>query len=178
MTDAADEFRMFTGEIRDEVIARSRIEQVVLDDYERMTKKARKEVMLAEYRHRHSTKGCLLLHVWQTPRGRCYYQPPYDLPPAVAEAESADVARQARTTDGYSKWVARAGSFDQLLETLGDEILVEGAQGPWFELRCDHVRIFVSGKVLRHNINGAKPGSPARAFLPEDTPQQGVIVRY
>ena len=90
--------------------------EVVLAEYRAMTPKVLKQKLLAEYRCR--KKGCVLLHVWNTPTGRKYYQRAYGLPSSVAEAESVESARQTRTTDGYRKWVERAGAFDALLNFL------------------------------------------------------------
>ena len=74
--------------------------------YEAMTPTARKQVLLAEYRCR-TKKRCLLLHVWQTPQGRCYYHPRYDLSPEVNQATSVEAARKKRTSDGGGKWLPR-----------------------------------------------------------------------
>jgi|GEM_PF-6200139 hypothetical protein len=82
-----------------------------IEQYRNMTAKSRAQVLLAEYR---CGKRCLLLHVWQTPHGRHYYQPPYRLSPEVTEAEAVESARRKRTVDGYRKWQARAGSVSAL----------------------------------------------------------------
>lgn len=132
-----------------------------LASYQAMTAKARRQVLLAEYRCR--TKGCLLLHVWQSPHGRYWYTPPYDLSPQVTQDETVESARAKRTADGYRKWLPRAGSFDELLDFF------DGApESGGLTLTCDHVRETVTVGRLAADAGGATPGAPAKAFVPDD----------
>jgi hypothetical protein len=139
-----------------------------VEDYQAMTPKALRQVLLAEYRCR--TKGCLLLHVWQTPHGRYWYLPPYDLSPEVTEAETVETARRKRTDDGYRKWKARGGSFDDLLESAREA--PNYSHG--LTVQCDHhVRGEIPAAELAARVNGATPGTPAKVFVPGDTPKRG-----
>jgi hypothetical protein len=134
-------------------------------NYKAMTRKERRQVLLAEYSCR--TRGCLLLHVWNTPQGRCYYQPRYALSPEVNKAESVEAARQKRTSDGNHKWMARWGSLDELLEFCGEE------PDLGIDLNCDHVRERITGRRLGAAVDGVTPGSPGDPILlpDDDTPK-------
>jgi hypothetical protein len=149
-----------------------------LADYQAMTPKALKQVLVAEYRCRE--KGCLLLHVWQTPRGRYWYRPPYNLSPQVAESQTVESARRKRTSDGFRNWNPSAGSFDGLLDSLAYETeLEDGTTVMYFSpqernglsVTCDHVRDTLTAERLAAIVRGVTPGSPGKAFLPADTPE-------
>lgn len=141
-----------------------RLREAVLADYKAMTRKALKEVLIAEYRCR--TKRCLLMHVWNTKRERCYYQPRYTLAPQVMEEESTESARQKRMSD--DKWVQRAG-FDQLLDFCGDE------PDLGTHLNCAHVSFRITGRRLAADADGVTPGSPGDPILlPDDDTPRGL----
>lgn len=124
--------------------------------YRAMSVKDRRSVLLAEYRCR---ERCLLLHIWQTPNGRFYYQPAYRLSPTVAEAETVQSARDKRTTDGYRRWRERAGSLDDLLD-----FVAPGGPPVGLTLTCDHLREMVRAENLLRD--GVRPGEPMTVRLP------------
>lgn len=132
-----------------------------LESYRDMAPKIRAQVLLAEYR---CGKRCLLLHIWSTPDGRNYYQPPYRLSPEVAEAETVESARLKRTLDGYRKWQDRAGSFDELIDAA--EGLTPGTIG--LTLTCDHIREIISVESIATDVAPARPGVPAKILLPRN----------
>jgi hypothetical protein len=107
-----------------------------LGAYLAMTPNARKQVLLAEYRC--AIKRCLLMHIWQTPHGRCFYLPPYRLSPDMTETRTVESARLKRTEDGYRLWRARAGSLDELVEFFQWN---PGRGG--LPVNCGHVRATV-----------------------------------
>ncbi len=135
--------------------------------YKSLSRKARREVLLAEYVCR--TKDCLLLHVWNTTEGLCYYRPRFRLSPEATEAGSVESARQSRTSDGYRKWLPRWGSLNDLLAFCDDDPYL-GA-----DVNCDHFRGIITGRRLAFDIEGVTPGNPAGTIkLPDvDTPGSG-----
>lgn len=130
-----------------------------LDAYRAMTPKARREVLLAEYRCR---ERCLLLHIWQTPQGRNYYQPPYRLSPTVTDSETVESARAKRTVDGSRRWRERAGSLDELID-FADGLEPKSVG---LTVTCDHVRETVAAEELADTVAHATPGRPAKVLLP------------
>ena len=130
-----------------------------VDDYQRMKPRDRNQVLLAEYR---CPKRCLLLHIWQSPVGRKYYQPPYRLSPEVTENETVDSARRKRTEDGYRKWRGRGGSIDELIEF--SEGLAPGMVG--LNLTCDHIRAVLSAEQIAADIVAVHPGEPGKFRFP------------
>ena len=139
----------------------ARQQNAALASYEALSqRKALRQVLLAEYRCR-AKRGCLLLHVWQTPTARFYYQPRYELSPEVTEATSVESARLKHTSDGHTKWLPRAGSFDELIHFQGKD------------LYCDHYRIVIPGERLAADVDGVTPGSRRRPILlsDDDTPK-------
>jgi hypothetical protein len=131
-----------------------------LASYQAMNAAARRQVLLCEYRCR--VKGCLLLHVWQSPHGRYWYTPPYVLSAQVTHDETAESARVKRTCDGYRRWLSRAGSFDELVDFFDG---VPAAGG--ISVTCDHVRHTLTIGRLAADVGGATPGSPAKGFVPD-----------
>jgi hypothetical protein len=144
--------------------------------YQAMTAKARKQVLLAEYRCRR--KGCLLVHIWSTKGRRYYYLPRYRLTAAVAEAETIESARKKNTEDGYRKWRARAASLDNLFDFIdsdSDDVRDENRRTIGLPVNCEHVRGAITCRRLAADIDGVRPGAPRIAiFLPDeadDTPK-------
>lgn len=118
--------------------------------YESADRKAIKAALLIEYR---CSRGCLLLHVWQSPHGILYYIPPYKLSPKRTEQDTAPSARAKRTADGYRRWLGRGGNLDQL-RGWGDEVGVA--------LQCDHVRTVQPSTRALADADTATPGKPTR----------------
>jgi hypothetical protein len=123
--------------------------------YESMAKASLRSVLLVEYR---CPKGCLLLHVWNTPDGRLYYQPRYQLSQSKAETDTVESARMKRTEDGFRVWKSRGGDFDELI----DFFEFDPEQGG-LSMNCDHVReaVVLSGQLAAH-ARAATPGRPTR----------------
>jgi hypothetical protein len=112
-----------------------------------------KKLLVLEYRCAHRKPGCLLLHVWNTPRGRLYYLSRYRLSPTKATTETAETARQKRTEDGLRTFRARAGSFDDLL----DDYAAEPDAG--LSMNCAHLRnVFIGFDRLAADASAGQPG--------------------
>jgi hypothetical protein len=147
------------------------LREAVLAEYKAMSRRTRSGVLIVEYSCR--PKGCLLLHVWNTPCGRFYYQPRYRLSREATQAETSESARGKRTSDGDHKWLPRAGSFDALLNFCGDE------PDLGLDLNCDHGRLKVIGRRLAADIRGKTPGKPGSSFrLPDDDTPKGLGGAY
>jgi hypothetical protein len=116
-----------------------------------------RNVLLLDYR---CPKGCLLLHVWDTPNARLYYPPRYQLSRATADAETVESARRKRTEDGERKWPAHGGSLDYLLEFFADEPDSGG-----LPLNCHHLRRTAYCTELAADMRQARRGSPTRRRL-------------
>lgn len=108
-------------------------------------------VLLLDYR---CPQGCLLLHVWQSPRGRLFYLPRYQLS-AAKNAETAEPARMRRTEDGDHKWPARGGVLDDVLGFGG------------LSLNCRHLRRGIAVERLAADSTGT-PGRPTRRRIAPD----------
>lgn len=113
-----------------------------------------KACAVAEYRC--AGRGCLLLHVWQSPAGPLFYRPAYKLSRDVNERESSPEGRAANTADGENHWRADAGHL-------------AGARG-WPEhtmpLQCDHFRANVETAKILADADRATPGKPKRRRFP------------
>jgi hypothetical protein len=127
--------------------------------YEAMTAAERRKVALVEYK---CANGCRLLTLWQTPSGRHWYTPGYKLTEAVASAETVDMARAKRTKDGMRRWIARAGSLD--------EVIAFGAGGQdvvGLSVNCRHLRNrFVSWQDMAAAADHASIGTPTWVEIP------------
>ncbi|MGI8445963.1 MAG: hypothetical protein ACR2MP_02010 [Streptosporangiaceae bacterium] len=122
--------------------------------YESIDRAVLRGCLLVEYRCNNT--GCLLLHVWRSPLGVCYYLPRYTLSPVKAAA-TAESARAKRTRDGYRKWTGRASVLDDLRgwgATAG------------LQMQCDHADITHTAEELLAIADAALPGKPTRRTLP------------
>ena len=90
-------------------------------------------------------------------------------------------ARQKSTSDGYRKWIDKAGSLDQLLafcanesETDSEERVVTSySDEGGLTVNCDHnIRTTITATELAASIQNVTPGAPFKGFLPIDTPNQ------
>jgi hypothetical protein len=166
-SELKDLHRAVLGDALKEIARRQSIAEA---SYKSLSRKARGEVLLAEYVC--GAKDCLLLHVWNTTEGLCYYQPRFRLSPEATESGSVESARQSRTSDGYRKWLPRWGSLTDLLSFCGDD------PGLGADVNCDHFRGLITGRRLAFDIDGVTPGNPAEPIkLPDaDTPSSLVDV--
>ncbi len=138
--------------------------------YQAMDAKARRQVLLAEYRC-HAKRGCLLLHVWQTPQGRFWYTPRYKLSPRLTESDTTESAREKRTDDG-GRWLPRAGSLDGLLDFFANEsetdsgevVVTSYSDEGGLPVTCKHVRSTVAVAELAEAA-AAVPGQPLTRFV-------------
>jgi hypothetical protein len=115
-----------------------------------------KDVLLVEYRCR--TKGCLLLHVWQAPKGMEFFAP------AARVSDQYSSAGQwlwlGYNRDDANKTGDRAGALDDLA----------GLQaGGWLWLLCEHVKESVWTREIRQDAADRVPGQPASIFMPRVT---------
>lgn len=129
--------------------------------YERMSPGDRRSVAMVEYVCA-SERSCHLLTIWQSPRGRYWYTPPYRLSSQTALSETAESARRKRTADGLRGWKARAGSLEDLIEFPRGTSKVVG-----LSLNCKHLRNeFISSDDLAADAADATPGAPRRIPIP------------
>lgn len=125
-----------------------------------VTARALQDVLLLDYR---CPQGCLLLHVYSTPRGRMFYLPRYQLS-RTKTPETADAARAHRTEDGDHKWPARGGSLDDLLDFFAHD-----PAGGGLPLNCRHMRRTVLAEHLAEDTAEATPGRPTRKRITSDS---------
>jgi hypothetical protein len=115
-----------------------------------------KDVLLVEYRCR--TKGCLLLHVWQAPKGLEFFAP------AARVSDRFTSAGQWHwlgfNRDGQKKTGDRAGSLDEVARLQA---------GGWLWLLCEHVNKSMWVHDIRRDAAGRDPGQPAEIFIPRPT---------
>ena len=113
-----------------------------------------KTALLAEYRCR--ARGCLLLHVWQTPMGPEFFAPGGRVSDRYEAAQQFDWPGRGREASDKSGTRAHR---------LNDPVI-----GPkWLWLLCDHVKQHVFVRDIRQEL-ASQPGKPTRIFLPQDTP--------
>ncbi|HRD10507.1 MAG TPA: hypothetical protein PLI79_01465 [Mycobacterium sp.] len=113
-----------------------------------------KDVLLAEYRCR--KRGCLLLHVWQSPNGLEFFAPASSVSGRFTSAGQWHWLGMNRSRD--NKTGDRAGRIDDLAEML--------QAGGWLWLLCEHVKVALWVKDIRADAAGGKPGEPVKVFLP------------
>lgn len=116
-----------------------------------------KDSLLAEYRCR--KKGCLLLHVWQSPNGPEFFAPAAEISDQYTTAGQLDWPAFNRF--GPDKTGDRAGRLD-------DPVIAR----QWLWLMCDHLVGPIWTSDLRRDVEGRAPGKPVRINLPRDTPGQ------
>jgi hypothetical protein len=160
-----DLHRMVIGDRLNEQARRQSAAEV---SYSTLSRRARQQVLVAEYVC--GAKDCLLLHVWNTTEGLCYYQPRFRLSSQATKSGSVESARRTRTSDGYRKWLPRWGSLNDLLSFCGDD------PGLGADVNCDHFRGLITGRRLAFDIDGVSPGHPSSPIkLPgTDTPDIGL----
>ena len=116
-----------------------------------------KGALLVEYRC--CTKGCLLLHVWQTPKGLEFFAP------AARISDQFITAGQWHwlgfNREGEKKTGDRAGSLDEVSAGL--------QAGGWLWLLCEHVKESMWVSDIRRDAANRHPGQPAAIFLPRTT---------
>lgn len=136
----------------------------VTELYEAASRRDIARVALSEYR---CPRGCLLLHVWNSPQGRLWYRPRYKLSPERTEADTVESARKKRTQDGYRAWQSSGGDFDELLDFFDFDPASGG-----LSVNCDHVRnVQIRCDRLAADADAATPGKPTRHTLShDDTP--------
>lgn len=116
-----------------------------------------KGALLVEYRCR--TKGCLLLHVWQTPKGLEFFAPAARISDRFTSAGQWHWLGFNR--DGEKKTGDRAGSLDEVSASL--------QAGGWLWLLCEHVKESMWVSDIRRDAANRDPGHPAEIFLPRTT---------
>jgi hypothetical protein len=109
--------------------------------------------LLAVYRCRR--KGCVLLKVWNAPRGQEFFAP------AARIADRNLTARQWHWL-GFNRADERhtgdrAGRLDDLARLQA---------GGWFWLVCEHVKESVWLREIRQDFAGSRPGVPVSIFIP------------
>ena len=112
-----------------------------------------KDSLLAEYRCR--TKGCLLLRVWQAPRGLEFYAPAARVSDQYTSAGQWHWLGFNRT--GLNKTGDRAGCLDDVASLQG---------GGWLWLLCEHVKESLWIRDVRRDLAEVTPGLPAKVFIP------------
>jgi hypothetical protein len=113
-----------------------------------------KGALLAEYRCR--KRGCLLLHVWQTPMGPEFFAPGGRVSDRYELAHQFDwpgLGRQVSDKSG------------DRAHRLNDPVIAQ----KWLWLLCDHVKEAVWVRDIRRELT-SQPGKPTKILLPRDTP--------
>jgi len=119
------------------------------------------DALLVEYRCR--TKGCLLLHVWQAPKGLEFFAPAARISDQFISAGQWHWLGLNR--EGERKTGDRAGSLDEVAARL--------QAGGWLWLLCEHVKESVWVSDIRRDAAGGSPGQPVRIFIPRDDDTAG-----
>lgn len=128
------------------------------------------DCLLVEYRCR--TKGCLLLRVWQAPRGIEFYAPSVRVSNQKVMAKQwhwlgFNRANERQTGD-------RAGRLDDLAKLQ---------YGGFLWLLCHHVTQAEWVADIRRDCSGRAPGDAANIFLPDparevSNPVPGITLRF
>lgn len=119
-----------------------------------------KGALLAEYRCR--KRGCLLLHVWQAPKGLEFFAPAARISDQFISAGQWHWLGFNREDE--KKTGDRAGSLEEVSAVL--------QEGGWLWLLCEHVQESVWVSEIRRDAGGGHPGQPAAIFMPRsDTPK-------
>jgi hypothetical protein len=113
--------------------------------------------MLAYYRCR--AKGCLLLAIWQTPKGLEFFAPAARISDRFTSAGQWHWLGFNR--EGEKKTGDRAGSLDEVSASL--------QAGGWLWLLCEHVKESMWVSDIRRDAANRRPGQPAEIFLPQTT---------
>lgn len=119
-----------------------------------------KDVLLVEYRCR--KKGCLLLHVWQAPKGLEFFAP-------AARVSDQFVSAGQWHWLGYNredekKTGDRAGRLDEVAARL--------QSGGWLWLMCEHVKESMWVRDIRQDAASGQLGQPTTGFFPRATRPQ------
>jgi len=93
------------GDALHAILARN---QMILDAYTAAPDQARARTVF-ELR---AVCGCLLLRVWLSPLGYCFYRPAYRVAPGRNADTSTESGRAANTTDGSNHYRHSAGVLD------------------------------------------------------------------
>lgn len=128
----------------------------VLKYYELLLKMKQLRSALIYQAYCSDADSCLLVRVFQTPKGLAYFIPRYKLSPSVNERHSSPEGRAEHTEDGDRRWIAHGS-----LLKFADYLI----------LQCDHFNGDNALVLRREEITG-KPGNPTKVTLPErDTPE-------
>ncbi|BBY52948.1 hypothetical protein MKOR_01990 [Mycolicibacillus koreensis] len=112
-----------------------------------------KGALLAEYRCR--SKGCLLMHVWQAPRGLEFFAPSSRVPDRGVTAGQWHWLGYNRPDKRHTG--DRAGGLEDLADMHA---------GGWLWMLCEHVRQHEWVDDIRRDCAKGAPGDPAKVFLP------------
>ncbi len=120
---------------------------VVVKQYKALSESGLREVLLVEYR---CYKGCLLLHVWQSPAGVLYYRP----------AVRISKKMQSRTgTAHVGKVAGTAGNLDDLSEARW----VWGDDKNSILMGCWHcIGLRLPAATIKADAAAATPGNPVK----------------
>ncbi|CUR54664.1 hypothetical protein NOCA2210014 [metagenome] len=126
---------------------------LVLSAYEAYDKKQLRRLLLAEWR---CARGCLLIHVWQSPQGPLFYLPRYKQSRERNTERSVPSARAKNTLDGDRIWKPRAGEL-VALEEFGATV--------GMDIQCDHLdpQVFTGAELL--GLISDTPGRPLRRVV-------------
>lgn len=112
-----------------------------------------KGALLAEYRCR--TKGCLLLHVWQSPNGLEFFAPAARVSDQYTSAGQWHWLGMNRRAD--NKTGDRAGRIDDLARLQA---------GGWLWLLCEHAKEVLWTREIRADTAAARPGRAVKVIVP------------
>jgi hypothetical protein len=113
-----------------------------------------KHSLLLEYRCRE--KGCLLLHVWQSPNGPEFLAPGHRLSGRYRFARELEQMAFAEMAGQGGGWIGRL-----------DDYPIPWAQ--WVPLTCGHVELTALMSEIRGDL-AVHPGRPRPILWPRNTP--------
>jgi hypothetical protein len=127
----------------------------IINQYKTLTNSELHPLLLVEYR---CAKGCLLLHVWNTPEGAVYYRPAVHISESMSRrtgcAEVGRIPELGGVVADFeeSEWI-----------WISDEQERTGAGANWLLIGCRHcVGMRFRAATIKADVGAAGPGNPVR----------------
>lgn len=128
----------------------------IIRQYQGLTNKQLRPLLLVEYR---CVKGCLLLHVWNTPDGPMYYRRPFKISPKMHQRTGASEVGRIPEHGGL------IADFDDSsdLVWVTDEQEHTGVGLNCLAIGCSHcVGLRFPAATIKADVAAATPGNPVR----------------
>ncbi|VBA60524.1 hypothetical protein [Mycobacterium attenuatum] len=127
----------------------------IIAAHKTMTNKQLRRLLLVEYR---CAKGCLLLHVWNTPGGAAYYRPGINISENMHRRTGASEVGRIPEMGGL---VACFDDSDWVWVT--DEQERTGIGSNYLTIGCKHcLGLRFPAKTIKADVAAATPGDPVR----------------